>query len=47
MNSPNYHLGKIEGFIYLQKVEGNIGEELHDSLMESVKIIERELPLPY
>jgi len=47
MNSPNYHLGKLEGFATLQWKEGNIGEETHDSLMESVKIIERALPLPY
>ena len=47
MNSANYHLGKLEGFATLQWKEGNIGEETYDSLMQSVKIIERALPLPY
>ena len=43
----HYHLGKIEGFISMMKIEGNIGDDLYDSLAESIKIIERELPNPY
>jgi len=42
-----YNIGKLAGFINMMKIEGNIGDDVHDSLAESIKIIERVLPDPY